>query len=368
MAMPMRDLGKTGLRVSALGLGCGMLGSTNTEYAVRMVQRALDLGVNFIDTARGYRDAERKLGLALKGQRQHAVVSTKTGAKTRDEAWRDINQSLERMQTDYLDNCHLHGLANLADIDARTSVGGALEAFLQAREQGLIRHIGCTSHHSAVLIEALQRFDFEIILVPMNIVEREPLDRLIPLCRERGVGVTIMKPLATGLLPAPLALRWLLDQPVDCIVPGVTTLAEVEEDFALGHAAPAPSVAEQAAIAQLRQELDHVRCRACTDCLPCPQVIDVSLVLGTDVMYDHYRTMGAAGFRSLPWSRPAIERDLPTRLKRIAAIESCTRCGDCERGCPYGLPAMDMLQATLPAMRDMVRAYEEILASPAVVS
>ena len=109
--MHYRKLGKTGLNVSCIGLGCAQIGSSSTDYAVRLVQRALGAGINFFDVARVYRDAEVKIGLALKGQREKAVISTKTGGKTRDEAWRDIHESLERLQTDYLDNVHLHGIS-----------------------------------------------------------------------------------------------------------------------------------------------------------------------------------------------------------------------------------------------------------------
>lgn len=360
--MQYRKLGKTGLDVSIIGMGCAQLGSSSTEYGVRIVQRALDLGVNYFDTARGYRDAEIKIGIALKGQRQRAYISTKTGAKTRDEAWQQINESLERLQTDYVDNCHLHGLHLGEDLDKRLGEGGALEALIRAKEQGLVRHIGCTSHRSECLIEALKRYDFEVILVPMNLVEREPLEALIPLCQEKGVGVTIMKPVATGLLPARLALKWLANQPIASAVPGVTTIEEIEENALVGHLPDfqlAPE--EEARIQQLQAYWEHRRCRICQLCMPCPQGIPVGIVLGTDVMYDHYRTMGRETFAAFSWSREAIERDLNERRQRIAQIEACDRCGVCEQKCPYGLPILEMLPATLPVMRDMVSIYERLL-------
>ena len=205
--MKYRKLGRTGMNVSCIGLGGGMLGSPNTDYAVQIVEKALELGVNYFDNARSYWDSEIKLGIALKGKRESVYISSKTNAVTKDEAWQHIHESLERLQTDYLDNYHLHGLQDEQDLYARIGSGGALEALIEAKEQGLIRHIGCTSHASRqLLVKAIKLFDFEIILVPMNIVEREPLDELIPLCLEKGVGITIMKPLETGLLPARLAL------------------------------------------------------------------------------------------------------------------------------------------------------------------
>jgi len=360
--MRTRELGNTGLCVSAIGLGGVMLSSSKTEHAVQIVRRALELGITYFDLARSYGDTEIKVGLGLEGERERVVLSSKTGARTRDDAWRQINESLERLRTDYLDNCHLHALHSSADIDRRLGPGGALEALIEAREQGLIRHIGCSAHRATTLVEALDRFDFEIILVPINIVEREPLDALIPICRKKGVGVTIMKPLATGLLPARLALKWLLNQDIDCAVPGVTTLAELEEDAETGHQDPALTPEEEWQVCAIRERLEHERCRICHLCEPCPQEIPIAITLGTDVMYDHYRTMGPAGFRSFCWSREAIDRDLPRRQKRIAAIASCTRCGECEPKCPHGLPIVEMLQRVVPAMQDMVESYEQLTA------
>ena len=279
------------------------------------------------------------------------------------EAWEERENSLPRLRTDYLENWHLHNVKSLDDRDRLTAPGGALEALIEAKEQGIARHVGATSHLAAVLIAALERYPFEIILVPMNIVERQPLEALIPLCRQRGVGVSIMKPLATGLLPAPLALKWLINQPIDVAVPGMTTLEEVEEDTAVGALDVLALTGDEArAVADLQASLEHARCRICSACDPvCPQGIPIAVTLGTDVMYDHYRTMGAERFASFSWSRDAITGDLPHREERIAAIASCTRCGACEEACEFGLPIMDMLAATLPTMRDMVRIYRELL-------
>jgi aryl-alcohol dehydrogenase-like predicted oxidoreductase len=361
-----RELGKTGLTVSAIGLGCAQLGSSQTEYAVRVVRRALDLGVTYIDLARGYRDAEIKVGLALQasplaGERERLVLSTKTARPTREDAWREINESLERLGTDYLDNVHLHALDSSQEIDRRLGPGGAMEALLEARERGLVRHIGCSGHHPEVLVEAVQRFPFEVILCILNLVERQALEALIPLCRDRGVAVTVMKPLATGLLPAPLALKWLLNQSISCAVPGATTIEEAAENALAGHADPTLSAEDRDRVHALRAEWAHKRCRICHRCEPCPAGVPLAITLGTDLMYDHYRTMGHAGFRAFPWSRAAVERDITGRKKVMAAIESCTRCGDCENKCPYRLPILEMLGRQLGEMRQMMGVYAEVL-------
>jgi aryl-alcohol dehydrogenase-like predicted oxidoreductase len=234
--MQYRELGNTGLKVSVIGFGCGWLGdSSKTKQPVEIIRKSLDYGVNYFDTAQAYADSEIKLGQGLEDDRKRVYISSKTGAKTKEEAWKSIHESLERLQTDYIDNYHLHCLEDKRDIDVRLGSGGALEALIEARDQGLIRHIGCTSHQSRLLIMALERFNFEIILVPMNVVECEPLKKLIPLCNSKGVGITIMKPVAWGALPARLALKWLLNQPIATVVPGVTTLEQLEEDCLIGH-------------------------------------------------------------------------------------------------------------------------------------
>jgi len=361
--MQYRKLGNTGMEVSVIGLGCAQLGSSSTDYAVSLVRRALDLGINYLDTARSYRDAEIKIGLALEGQRDRALISTKTGAKTRDEAWKQLEESLQRLKTDHLDNWHMHGLNGGDDLDSRFGPGGALQALIEAREQGITRHIGASSHHADVLVEALQRFDLEVILVPMNIVERAPLSELIPLCQRRGVGISIMKPLGTGLLPAPLALKWLANQPIHTAVPGTTTLEELEQNAAVGNLDRLELTDDEVRqVAEARAALEHVRCRVCHLCDPeCPQGIHIGGILGTDVMYDHYRTMGPEAFAAFSWSREALERDLPERERTIAAIRSCTRCGVCEERCPYGLPIMEMLAGVVPAMEDMMRIYRRLI-------
>jgi len=357
-----RKLGRTGLEVSVIGLGCAQLGSSSTEYALELVHRALELGVNYFDTARSYWDSEIKVGQALKGEREKVYISTKTGGKTKEEAWQHIRESLRRLQTDYLDNCHLHGLRDGEDLEKRLGKGGALEALVEAREQGLVRHIGCTSHTSKTLIKALERFDFEVVLVPMNIVEREPLEKLIPLCRSKGVGVTIMKPVATGLLPARLALKWLLNQPIATAVPGATTLEELKESCLVGHLEDiALSVEERGMVDRLAAQLEHVRCRICGECEPCPKGIPIATILGTDVMYDHYRTMGPEAFGRFSWSEKRVRDHIGERRQRISAIGSCDDCGECEKRCRYGLPIIKMLRDTVEPMEDMLRIWNERL-------
>ena len=169
-----RELGRTGLKVSAIGLGCAQLGSSRTEYAVELVQRAIQLGVNYIDVSRSYRDAEIKVGLALKGQRSKVVVSTKTGAKTRGGAWQHIQESLARLQTDYVDNCHLHGLYEEDDLQTRLGPGGALEALIEAKDR-YGYPVGCGAHNAVGAWKQLKKQrDQQLSLACSTIVDGLP--------------------------------------------------------------------------------------------------------------------------------------------------------------------------------------------------
>ena len=217
--MKKRPLGSTGIDVAPIGLGAAQLGSSEYDHAREIVFKALDMGVNYFDTAECYWDSEVKLGKALKGERESVIISSKTCGKTKEEAANHVDESLQKLQTDYIDNYHLHNLTDMDDMNLR--LGGPLEALLEAREVGKIKNIGITGHtFPSVLVAALKCFDFDTFLVPLNIVEREPLAELIPLAIEKNVGVTIMKPVATGLLPAPLALKWLMNQDIAVAVPG----------------------------------------------------------------------------------------------------------------------------------------------------
>ena len=355
--MKMRPLGSTGLNVAPIGLGAAQLGSSGYDHAKDIIFKALDLGVNYFDTARGYWDSEIKLGKALKGERENVIVSSKTTGKTKEEAAQHIEESLQRLQTDYIDNYHLHALANLDDVDVR--LDGPLEALVEAREVGKIRHIGVTGHtFPSVLVAALKRFKFDTFLVPLNIVEREPLAELIPLALEMKLGVTIMKPIATGLLPASLALKWLMNQPISVAVPGATTVAEMEQNAMLGalndHTL---TTAEEAEVAKWALDLATDRCRICMECLPCPSNIEIPGTLGTDVMYNHYRTMGPAKFAEFPWEQSRVDDEWKDRESTIAKIDdhaACDSCMQCESRCPYGLPIVSMLRTMSPNMKDML--------------
>jgi predicted aldo/keto reductase-like oxidoreductase len=185
--------------------GAAGIGRVDQDVADRAIQAALDHGVNHVDVAPRYGDAELRLRPWMPRIRSGIFLGCKTTERTRDGAKADLHRSLERLGVDQLDLYQLHSVGKLADLDACTAPGGALEALVEAREQGLVRWLGITGHtHDAPTthLEALERFDFDTVMFPLNFVlwaneeYRRDAVALMAECRARDVGVHIIKTIA----------------------------------------------------------------------------------------------------------------------------------------------------------------------------
>lgn len=169
--MEQRRLGRLGHRSSVLIYGAAALSEVDQDTADRSIQEALDAGINHLDVAADYGDAELRLGPWMAGIRERIFLATKTGDRTRDAAWASINASLERLRTDRVDLLQLHAVGDLAELDRVTGTGGALEAAVRAQEEGLVGAVGITGHGdqaAATHLEALRRFPFATVLTPLN--------------------------------------------------------------------------------------------------------------------------------------------------------------------------------------------------------
>ena len=197
--------GRTGHQSTRTIFGAAALGSVTQEEADRTMALLQRYGVNHIDVAASYGDAELRLAPWLKEHRQEVFLATKTGARDRDGATEELHRSLERMGVEYVDLWQFHNLADVIEWDHALSPGGAIEAALQAREQGLVRHIGVTGHGSqipAVHFRSLERVDFDSVLLPYNFIMMqdpnyaEAFERLLARCQERNVAVQTIKSIA----------------------------------------------------------------------------------------------------------------------------------------------------------------------------
>ena len=326
-------LGRTGLEVSRIAMGGIPLQRPSIDEAVRIVHRALDLGVNFFDTAAGYGVSEERFGKALAGRRSGVVIATKSGRRTKEEAAAEIERSLKRLQTDYIDVWQFHNIADPGTMAKVLGSGGAMEAAQEALKAGKIRHIGLSSHNINTAIKAVKSGHFETIQFPFNYVTHEPADELIPLAAEKGVGFIGMKPFAGGMLGrADLSIKYVLQ--FDSVIPdpGIETIEEIEEIAALVDSGDWElSPAELAEIEARRDELGTQFCRQCGYCQPCPQGIPISMAMIVEVMWKLWPRN-----TFLEWLEGVIEK-----------ARTCLKCGVCESRCPYDLPIRERLEQSI---------------------
>jgi uncharacterized protein len=206
--MPTRNLGRTGFRAGIFGLGGqGALEKTdNDAVAIPIIERALELGVNYFDTSAIYggpnRWSEQYLGRALKGYRDQVFIATKTKERTRDAALRNIEVSLKLLNTDHVDTWQLHDVGIQEDIDQIFGKGGAIEALIQARDQKMVRYLGITGRfRPEALMEGIRRFPFDTVLMGLNAADKYYYSfakELLPMAVEKQMGVIGMKVMARG--------------------------------------------------------------------------------------------------------------------------------------------------------------------------
>ena len=333
--MEYRILGKTGLKISRLGLGGIPLQRIDADGTRELVHALLEAGVNFIDTARGYTVSEEYLGRALCGVRDRFVLATKSMARTKETMASDIETSLRNLRTDHIDLYQIHNPSK-ADLDTVMAPGGALEALLEARAAGRIGHIGITLHSADLFSEALTLPWVETVMFPYNIVETQG-EEYIAKCAEAGIGFIAMKPLAGGAIEdAATALRFIAQNPaVTVAIPGMAEVAEIAENVAAMTNASPLADAECARIAAIRADLGESFCRRCGYCAPCTAGINIPAVF----LFEGYLSRYGLG----DWA-----------MSRYGALpkkaSDCIACGACEGRCPYRLPIRDMMKRAASAM------------------
>ena len=327
--MEYRILGKTGLRVSRMGFGGIPIQRIDAEGTRTLMHAMLDMGINYIDSARGYSVSEEYIGYGLEGIREHFVLATKSMARTKEAMAADIDISLKNYRTDYIDIYQMHN-PSLADLETVQQEGGALEALLEAKEKGKIRHIGITAHSAKVFEAALELPWVETVMFPYNIVETQG-EKLVKKAFEKNVGFIAMKPLAGGAIEdASLAMRYLAaDKYVTLAIPGMASLEELKQNAeAFSNDAPL-TPEEMASCVRIRSQLGTEFCRRCNYCAPCPQGIVIPNVF-TFLAYTQRYGLGG-------WAKSRYD-------VMKAHASDCIGCGSCESRCPYQLPIRKMLK------------------------
>lgn len=260
--MPMATLGKTGMRVSRFTLGGYHYLRNGEEEGIRIIRRAIELGVNFFDSAHKYNAgaSDTVYGKALKGGlRQKVLLMSKAQFRERYSAMQQLEETLQRMQTDYLDLWQCHEVSTHEEVDRILAPGGALEAFVRAKEQGKVRHIGFSGHRDPTVHQRLlDAFDgWETVQFPVNLIDPHYLsfiENVLPKARAKGLGIIAMKSNAIGnitknkVATIPECLRFAWSQDVDTLVSGVETVRQLEENVAACKTFRKMSAEEQAAL------------------------------------------------------------------------------------------------------------------------
>lgn len=322
-------LGKTGLKVSRLGLGGIPIQRVDAAAARALLDAVEAAGINFIDSARGYTVSEELLGQALEGRRDKFILATKTMSRDREGMAKDIETSLKNFRTDYIDLYQVHN-PSLQQLEQINAPGGALEALREAQAAGKIGHLGLTAHSPKVFEKALELDWVETVMFPYNIVETHAVE-LMERAREKNVGFINMKSLSGGAIEdAALALRFAAANPnVSVVLPGMYTPEEVAQNVAAVADTSPLTEEELARVEALRKELGTSFCRRCGYCAPCTVGIDIPNCFVFDGYLSRY------GLED--WARGRYDA-----LKAHAG--DCVECGACEERCPYNLPIREMLK------------------------
>lgn len=228
--------------ISIIGFGGVAVMNEDQKFANRLVAEAIDRGINYFDVAPSYGNAEERLGPALRGKRDKIFLACKTGERTKDGAWKELHESLKRLETDYFDLYQLHAMTTEEDFEKAMGPNGAMEAFLKAKEEGKIRYIGFSAHSVEIALKLLDSFNFDSILFPINWVLYFNANfgpQVVEKAREKGTAILAIKPFAKALIPegqerpyskcwylpvddkelAELALRFTLSQPITSAIP-----------------------------------------------------------------------------------------------------------------------------------------------------
>ena len=331
-------LGKSGIKVSAVGLG-GIQFSKITRKEVRkVIHSALGLGINFLETAHSYFDSEEKIAATLKGRRDRVILASKSAARDGRTFTRHLNQSLRKLRTEVIDIYQLHGVDSDESLEKVLAPRGAVEAATKAQRQGKIRSLGITSHSLELSLKTLELDVFDSLQYPISLINTEvPRSGLLGRARSRNVGIIAMKPLGGGRLSnARLGLAYVYRYRGVVPVVGVETPGQVKQLARIADRPPRLTREDFERIREIRTTVGTTFCRACRYCEPCPQGISMFRVLYFPI---YIKQMGATRF---------LKGGLPDWL---AKAEDCIERRLCESRCPFHLHIVEGMKGSLRLAR-----------------
>lgn len=360
--MEYRKLGKTGLEVSVVGMGTlGFArvalynkGEEGIRQMVELLQRALDRGANFIDTAYAYGSgvAEEAVGRATQGRSAIILSRSHTWQTSLDpkDTRNCLEGSLQRLRRDCIDIYQIHDVTTLEAYE-NVLKSGVYDVLKDAKAEGKVRFIGFSTHGNLELMNRMiHSGEVDVLTLAYNILhqKRSPSDgedpritseKVFPLASERGVAITIMKPFGGGVLcwksadgtslsPTSL-LRYVVQNPyIATVTPGVESISQLEEALEAGQPSSALSEEEIRSLEEEARRWGRDICRQCGYCLPCSQKIEIPAVMRLLMMWHNQQD-------------PSLVEQY--RALRVKASQ-CTECGECEERCPYDLTISEKMK------------------------
>ena len=374
------DFGKTGVKVSRLGMGCMRLpeykkdGKTvfDEDKSIALIHRAIELGVNYFDTAPYYCDgvSELLLGKALKGGRREKVyVSTKNPIESNsgDDYEKRLEASLKKLDMSYIDFYHFWGISLKDFLTSVKIQDGPLDRAIKLKEQGIIKHISFSFHDGDAglkegdnLIEILKQGEgiLETLLAQYNLMDRGK-EQGIALAHEMGLGTVVMGPVGGGRLGSPtkaitdmlpdkrwssaeLALRFVLvNSNVNVALSGVSSIEQLEENARVAdntNPLSAEELGKLDAMVRENERLADLYCTGCQYCMPCPEGINIPEIFS---FMNYHRVYQITDFAKAAYAEIGT---LPWKMYKNAS--ACSECGQCETKCPQSLPIREQLKET----------------------
>ncbi len=329
------------LEVNRLGFGGIPIQRVKEKQAVETVLHAVEKGVDFIDTSRAYTTSEGRIGMALQQTEKSVILASKSPGKTSDKIRADLETSLKELQRDYVDLYQCHFVKDDREYERVISSGGALDGLMRAKEEGLIGHIGITSHSLDVLDHVLDDEVFETIMVCFSFLEPLARERIIPKAIGKNIGCIAMKPFSGGVIDdARLALKYVLTQPGIAVLAGTEHKDIFDENWEVFQDSWQLNDEERKNIEHIRKIYEKNFCRRCDYCQPCTEDIPIQAILGLRSMV---KRMGENILRE-GWQVEAVEK-----------ARHCSECEECIARCPYQLSIPDLIKERLRWVNEHVK-------------
>jgi len=325
--------GRTGQNVSALGFGAMNLPNVPFEQARDALNYALDHGITYIDTAATYRNSEEIIGESIGKRRNEFFLATKTRQRSYEESKEEIERSLKRLKTDYVDLLQIHYVNTAEEYEA--AMAGSYRAAVEAQKAGKVRFIGISGHRPELLAGWISSGQFDQVLFHLSLVQPFALKDLIPAANRLNMAKTAMKPLSGGFVqPVEKALRYTYSQDVHTMISGMTSVDEVKQNIAALEREVEDREREE--LEQLAADLSVHHCRRCNYC-SCPIGVRIPDTMIASVVQQKYGL--------LPKGQAFFEKDRE-KILSCADYEPCKETPLCEQHCPYHLPMQRTVQET----------------------